>query len=222
MILNQKSGGSGNCPDAPDPSSGTVNFCNGQAQGAMTGWGWVALGELDTITDPTCDTDNHEITKANPCTSTTNWDWNSTPDALCINASIPALPASPVQADYDANWGVQIGVSSSEPPADKGGTTLGDTFASVAISYTGTPSTGLRAELHRLGDIDDITYCANIQSSGTSIALTAFNTHCWDNGGDGLTEADIPNIDKVGIQVSSGSKEITVEKLCLTKVEFMK
>jgi hypothetical protein len=43
---------------------------------------------------------------------------------------------------------------------------------------------------------------------------------CWDSTGTNLTDADIPNVDEVSVQVSSTAAAITVDKLCLTKVEF--
>jgi hypothetical protein len=224
------SSGSGNCGAAP--SGGAVNFCNGKAQGLMSGYGWVALGTLDNLSDPTCDTTKTPITKAAACTTTTNW---STADGLCISGTIPGLPASPVQADYDANWGLEIGVNTSEPPVAKGGTTLGGAYTSVALTFTGTPTTGLRAEIHRKGDGDSGVFCANISSSGTPISLASFSTQCWGGCPGGtpapagikdtsvcypLTAADVPNIDLVGVQVSSTAAPITVSNLCLTNVEF--
>jgi len=202
-------GSSGSCS-----GSGNICFSNGQAQGAMTGWGWVALGSLDSISDPTCDTDKHAITKANACTTTTNW---STSSSLCISGSIPALPAAPLQADYDNNWGVQIGVNSSDPT----GTTLGGSYSTITYTVTGTPSSGLRAELHRKGDPDATTYCHDM-TSGTSIKLTDFNTKCYDSPADGvqLTSSDVGNLDKVGVQVSSTQQAIAVTNLCLTGVQF--
>ena len=210
-------GGSSGGGGAAQASGNTVTFKTGQAQGAMTGWGWVALGTLDTITDPTCDTAKAAITKATACTTTTNW---NAPDALCINANIPALPSSPVQKDYDENWGVMVGLNSSDPPADKGGSTLGQTFDSITFNLSGSPITGLRGEIHIKGDDDNTVYCANIVS-GRAVVLTDFNTKCWgDTTTVKLTSDKITNIDKVGVQVSSGSAAITVASLCLKSVSF--
>jgi hypothetical protein len=212
-------GQGGGTPGTCDPaaSGNATNFCNGRAQGLFKGWGWVALGALDTITDPTCDTGKAAITKAVPCTTTTNW---STNNDLCISGSIPALPASPVQKDYDDNWGVQIGLNSDEPPAASGGATIGLSSASaVNFTVSGTPATGLRAMLHRKGDSDDTTYCANM-TSGVKISITAFNTKCWDGSGTGLTTSDLPNLDKAGVQVSSTASPITVTNLCLKSIVF--
>jgi len=170
----------------------------------------------DMLTDPTCDTDKHVIDSAHACTTTTNW---STSDSLCMSGKIPALPATPLQSDYDNNWGIQIGVNTSEPP----GLTLGKSYASIAITISGKPTTGLRAELHVKGEPAGQTYCADM-TSGEAIQLSKFNQECWNGdaaaSSKALSSDNIANIDKVGIQVSSGSAEIPVEKLCLQSIEF--
>jgi hypothetical protein len=182
----------------------------------MTGYGWVALGSLDTLSDPTCDTDKHTIDSAHACTTTTNWNSSS---SLCLSGTIPALPAMPFQSDYDNNWGIQLGVNTSEPP----GVTLGKTHASIAITISGSPSTGLRAELHVKGEPAGQTYCSDL-TSGTAIQLSTFNQECWNGASAAASKAlssdNIPNIDKVGIQVSSTQNEIKVENLCLQSIVF--
>jgi hypothetical protein len=78
----------------------------------------------------------------------------------------------------------------------------------------------MRAEIHRLGDPDATTYCATT-TSGTPITLTTFNTACWDNTGTALKATDLPNIDKIGLQVSADtSNSYTVTNLCLTSIAF--
>ena len=194
------------------PTGDNVTFVNGQAQGAMVGWGWVALGSQDSLTSPTCDTALAPITNAAPCTTATNW---STANSLCITGNIPALPAVPVQSDYDNNWGLQIGVNAKEPSD-----AIGTAFASVTISVIGNPSTGLRAEIHRKGDPDATTYCASFVS-GVPISATSFNTKCWGDATTvALTAADTSNVDKIGVQVSSGAAAIPVSALCLTGITF--
>jgi hypothetical protein len=229
---NGGSTGGGSCPSTP--SGGTVNFCNGKAQGAMTGVGWVTLGSSDSISDPTCDTDKHAITKANACTTTTNW---SSSDGLCTSGSIPALPATPVQSDYDNNFGIEIGVNTSQPSdAGAGGPTLGGSYTSVTFTVSGTPTTGLRAQVHRLGDGDKGVFCATM-TSGTPILLSSFNTQCW-NGSScptssqapagfndtntcySLTAADIANIDHAHVLVFATPSAITVTDLCLKSIVF--
>jgi hypothetical protein len=209
-------GGAGGGGAGCTSSDTKVCFKDGQAQGPMTGWGWIALGSLDTLTDPTCDTDKHVIDNAHACTTTTNW--NSS-DGLCMSGTIPALPAEPFQSDYDNNWGIQIGVNTSEPV----GTTLGKSYTSIAITVAGSPSTGLRAELHVKGEPAGQTYCAEM-TSGKPIQFSTFNQACWDGAtaapSKALSKDNIQNVDKVGIQVSSTQKEIKVENLCLQSIVF--
>jgi hypothetical protein len=205
-------GGSNTCGAAP--SDNAVAFCKGQAAGAMTGWGWVALGSADTITDPTCDTGKAAITSAAACLTATNWNQS---DALCMSGTVPALSDAPTDSEYSSNWGVQIGVNAKDPNA-----ALGDHgYKTITLTVTGAPSTGLRALIHRSGDDDGTSYCAPM-TSGSPLTLTSFNNKCWDSSGDDLTDADVPNIDKVSVQVTSTATAITVDKLCLTKVEFGK
>jgi hypothetical protein len=216
-------GGSTGTPGACTPSADGVCFSTGKASGVLSGYGWIALGSLDTASSPVCDnskgtgTASDPITNANACTTTTVW---SSSDALCISGNIPALPATPAQTDYDNNWGLQIGVNSSDPA----GTPIGSSasYTTVTFNLTGTPLTGLRAELHRQGDPAGTTYCASLVN-GKAITLTSFSTQCYGGTNDiKLTTADIPNIDKVGVQVSSTGTAITVSSLCLTSVQFGK
>jgi hypothetical protein len=208
-------GGSGGKSGACTPGTNGVCFSEGKAVGLMTGYGFVALGSLDTITSPTCDTGT-SISKATPCTAATIWSSNN---ALCMTGSIPALPASPQQSDYDNNWGLQVGANTSEPS----GTALGSSatsYKTITLTVTGAPLAGLRAEIHRLGDPEDATYCAKM-TSNTAINLTSFSTECYGGSNDvKLTTADIPKIDKISIQVSATSSAITVTDLCLTSIQF--
>ena len=188
----------------------TVTFSAGAAVGPMTGWGWIALGALDTATSPDCG--GTPITKAAPCLTSTSW---NVTDALCITGTIPALPPAPVlQTDYDANWGLQIGVNAN---ADET-IALGQSFSTIAVTVDGSPATGLRVELHRQGDPAATTYCAT--NTGAAMNLTSFNTACWDGSGTAFTADDASQIDKVGIQVSSTKAAITVSNLCLKSITF--
>jgi len=215
------SGGSGSGSGGTSGSSCTSSetktcFKDGKADGTLKGYGWIALGAQDQLTDPTCDTDHKVIDSTHACTTTTNW---STSDSLCMSGKIPALPATPAQLDYDNNWGIQIGVNTSEPP----GITLGKTYTSIAITISGSPSTGLRAELHVKGEPAGQTYCADM-TSGQAIDLSKFNQECWNGDSAASSKAlsmdNITNIDKVGIQVSSTMMDISVDKLCLQSIEF--
>jgi hypothetical protein len=188
-----------------------VTFASGKAAGAMTGYGWVALGTADTISSPTCGTAT--ITNAAPCLTSTTW--NST-TALCITGSVPALSAT--APDYTGNWGVSVGVNSS----DATGGTLGQTFSSITIAVSGSPSSGLRAIIHRASDPVTTSYCLAMTSG--AMTLTSFNTKCYDATPDGvaLTASDVPNIDKISVQVSSTTSAIIVSSLCITGITFAK
>ena len=50
--------------------------------------------------------------------------------------------------------------------------------------------------------------------------LTALNTKCWDGSGEALASADVPTIDRVGIQIPSAFSAISLGNLCLTKIVF--
>jgi hypothetical protein len=193
------------------PSGNIVTFANGMARGAMTGVGWVAMGTVESLVSPTCA--GAPITNAAPCT-TTRTVWNN-PSALCVTGMIPALPAVPTAVEYATNWGIQVGAS-----AGNFNSVVGLSFSAITVFVTGSPATGLRAELHRLGDPDSTFYCANLMS-GAKIPVTAFNTSCWDGSGTALTLADAPRIDKISVQVSSVTlSPIPVNNLCLTRIVF--
>ena len=196
------------------------SFKGGQASGLFSGYGWVALGKDDTLTSPTCDEAEDPITNEEPCNTKTTWAEGGD-GKLCMTGSIPALPSSPVQADYDNNWGVQIGVNATEPP-DEAGDKMSD-YKTVTLTFSGAPKSGLRAMVHRKGDGDATTYCLDSIKSGVALDLAKFNTKCW---GETPTVKfsvpdDLPKIDKIGLQVSSSSSKIDVD-LCLEKVEFGK
>jgi len=194
------------------PNAGTVvTVANGQAQGAMTGYGWVALGPLDTVTDPTCSSPLGPITGATTC-DLTLW---STPSAYCVSGYLPAVLNT---ADYANNWGIQLGINST--PATGG--VLGQPFATISVSMTGAPQTGLRFVAHRRGDVAAATYCAAM--TGLPVAFTSFNTACWDAAGSGtqMTAADVPNLDLVGVMVPSAPTAVTLSNLCLVGITFGK
>ncbi|MGA9657387.1 MAG: hypothetical protein WBP56_10200 [Polyangia bacterium] len=198
------------------PSGTTVTFASGKAAGAMTGYGWVALGVSDTISDPTCGANKAAITNAAPCAADPNWSGTG----LCISGSVPALPAAPTSTDYSNNWGVSVGVNATDTTPSGG---LGQSFSSVTITVSGSPSSGLRAMVHRKGDADATSYCATL-TSGTAMPLTSFSTTCYTpaSPGTAITATDVPNIDKISVQVSSGSAAIPVSSLCITGITFAK
>jgi len=217
-------GGGGQIPEGKscEPGENDICFSKGQALGVMTGWGYVALGSVDTVTSPVCDNTangggaSEEITKEQPCPENGGKTmWKDPDKGLCLTGSIPVV----VGGDYTGNWGVQIGWNSSDPA----GTPIGKTFSTVTFNWTGTVdpiNNAMRGELHRQGDSAETTYCATVRS-GESISLTAFNTKCWDKTGVDLTSDDIAKIDKAGLQVSADDKKAyTITDLCVTKVSF--
>jgi hypothetical protein len=195
------------------PNAGTsMTIANGQAQGAMTGFGWVALGSADTVTDPTCSSPPGPITGGSTCDFTL---WSS-PTAYCVTGYLPAVVSS---ADYSTNWGIQVGVDSTPAEGDR---VLGQSFTSVSAQLTGVPLTGLRLIVHRKGDPVGTTYCANM-TSGLLVAFTTFNTACWSpTTGTYLAATDVPILDQVSVQVPSGTSAVTISNLCLAGFTFAK
>lgn len=200
------------------PSGNAVTFNTGKASGAMTGYGWIAMGPQDSASSPTCGTSATAITSTTPCLTSTTW---SSASSLCISGTIPMVTGTP--ADYTDDWGLQIGVNATDatPSGTLGSNAASFTKITFTTSGAVAPTTAaIRAEIHRLGDPDATTYCANM-TSGTPITLTAFNTACWDGSGTSLTSADITNIDKVGVQISSDtSSAYTVTNYCLSGISF--
>jgi hypothetical protein len=188
-------------------SGNTVTFVNGRAQGPMTGWGWIALGALDTVSTPTC-ADGSPVTSGTECSS---YAW-PTSAGLCMSGAVPAV----VGSDYADNWGILMSAGVSDPQ----GGPLGRSFQSILFNVSGRPQSDLRGAVHRKGDPQDVNYCAAIVSGG-AVMFTAFNTVCWGGGsGTPLTLADVPNLDWIGLQVVSGPSAINVSNLCLTSLVF--
>jgi hypothetical protein len=207
---------SGPLPMDTGPNN-VVTFNSGKGVGAMTGYGWVALGSADYVSSPTCGAGaGAAITASAPCLAQTNWG-TANPTALCVTGSIPSTTTSP---NTSTNWGIQVGLNAKDP--DSSG--IGQTFKTVTVKASNVPTGTIRIEIHRRGDSDGSTYCATWTNSTTSVALTSFNTNCWDTTGatgTKLTEADLPKIDKVGLQVSpSTADNITLTNLCLQSITF--
>lgn len=196
-------------PDAANPGGKVVSIVDGQAQGAMTGWGWVDLGADDTVTDPLC-LDPYGPIEAGVSCMDTLW---STSSAFCVSGYIPAL--DPDAPDYTYNWGIRINVGAT---ADGAGT-LGQSFSSLALSLTGSPQSGLRVNVHRKGDPSGTVYCA-AATAGTYVSFSSFNTDCWDDSGKSLSSADVATIDRISLLVPSDFSSITVSDLCLTGITF--
>jgi hypothetical protein len=219
------SGGNTDCPDSPGDDE--VNFCNGKAQGVMAGYAYIALGKLDTATDPKCAEDSsdtsttREITKDSPCPNTGTTVWKSA-DSLCISGTIPVVTGG----DYTSNWGLQIGVNTIDPPATSSGEgTLNKDYSSITVFTTGTiepKNTAIRVVIHTVDMAAEANpYCATMKESGKAISLESFNTACWDGSGDSLSLDKVKDIDKIGVQISSDtSNEYKVTDYCLTGYKF--
>ncbi|MGA7742621.1 MAG: hypothetical protein WBP56_17815 [Polyangia bacterium] len=222
-------GGTTAAGGSPAAGGNTVTFSSGQAQGPMTGYAYVALGPQDSISDPVCNptatagASTQQISNTTPCPTTGQTVWDSA-TALCISGSIPKVQddtAFPT-GDYTADWGLQIGVNTSNPP----GTTLGTSYSTIALNINPsavTPAnTAIRAIIHLVSMTATANpYCATITTSGAPIPLTSFNTACWDNSGTALLATDVPNIDKVGVQISSDlTNAYTVSGFCLNSIVF--
>jgi hypothetical protein len=230
-------GGAGTCSD---PAADATNFCNGKAQGVLKGYAYIALGKGDTATDPKCAEDSTKPTVTRPITSADNTPSGACPttgttvwkasDSLCISGTVPPV----VGSDYKGYWGLQIGVNTVDPPATAAGSgTLGTTYSTIALTTTGTISPTnqqIRVIIHVVNmaatakNPDNNPYCATMSASGKVLNLTSFNTACWDpSTGDSLSASDIPNIDKIGIQISSDTATTyTVTDYCLTGIQFGK
>jgi Tetratricopeptide repeat len=171
------------------------------------------FGAQDTVTAPTCG--GEKLTAGSFCNSLT---WTSK-DALCISGSIPALPVSPTTADYNDNWGISLGINATEAT----GGTLGQSYSSIAFTLTGAPLAGLRAQLHKKGESDAVSYCAAL-TPGTPLPLTSFSTNCFNDSSSGtaIKATDVPNIDKLNVQVYSSTSPIAISNLCLTGITLIK
>jgi hypothetical protein len=128
-----------------------------------------------------------------------------------MSGSVPAVAGT----DYDSYWGESIGINATDPAS--GG--LNQAHTSIAFTFTGTPTSGLRATAHVIGKSKE--YCFEGVVSGTAIAFTDFNTTCWDKtGGVALAAADVAKIDKIALQVSADKTAITVADLCISGITF--
>jgi hypothetical protein len=242
--------GSGGSP--PPAPSDEVTFKDGKAQGPMTGYAYIALGKQNSETSPLCEEDPNDpndpnnpysflrpITAPDPntcdkphatCPTDGRTIWNS-PTALCITGLIPKVQG----VDYTSDWGLQIAMNASDPPADKGGQTLGRNYSTITYEITPeaiTPTNNaVRAVIHLVSqECFADPYCATIPVSGAVLKLTEFNTECWNGPVCGagaackqLKPEDVPNIDKVGVQISSDiNNDYIVNNFCLNNIKFGK
>ena len=252
------SGGSSGTGSGGSTGGGdTVTFADGRAQGPMTGYAFLSLGPSDSASSPVCAEDPNNPTNTRPiagpavgkcdepgktCPTTGMTVWNAK-DTLCISGSIPVVTPDTAypSGDYKINWGLQIGVNTSDPPADNSGNgkTLQASYSTVTLTVNPkavTPTNpAIRAFVHLVTQLcTDNPYCATIQESGPPFApltLTDFNTECWAGkkcaAGSTtcfqLKPEDVPNIDKAGVQISSDITNLyTVDNFCLQQIAFAK
>jgi hypothetical protein len=210
--------------EAIEPASlaASVAFAHGRAQGAMSGYGYVSLGVLDSVTSPTCGgMPIGSLAPSEPPVTfnSTCWPnaitWASS-SALCVSGQIPAWAPSPSYMDYLINWGILVGAATRDPVQG-----IGVSYRTVALTVTGGECSPLLAVVHLADDPSNLVYCASM-TSGMPIRLSSFNTECYFGSGTALAPSDIPKIDRVAVQVPSRRTAVTLEDFCLTKIEFGK
>jgi hypothetical protein len=209
-------GGDGTNSSPGTCASDSVCIVGGQVRGLFSGSGWVDMGLNDSLTDPTCGVDKHAITTENACASQFNWNSET---ALCMTGSVSGLPGTASDAEYDASWGVEIGIGGRDQ-SEAIGTALAK-YSMVTFFFTGPPTVWTRATLHRKGDPKTKTYCIDSVKSGRALYLARFNTKCW---GDVTTVVlqpeDYPKIDYFALRSPPLQETSTVDNLCLTGLSF--
>jgi hypothetical protein len=198
----------------------SVAFAQGRAQGAMSGYGYVSFGVLDSVTSPTCGgmpigslaPSEPPVTFNSTCwPSAITW---SSSSALCVTGQIPAWSPSPSYMDYLINWGILVGAATRDP--EQG---IGVSYRTVALTVTGGEWGPMFTVVHLADDPANVVYCAAM-TSGTAVKLSSFNTECFFGSGTALSAGDVPRIDKVAVQVPSRRTAVTLKDFCLTKIEF--
>jgi hypothetical protein len=210
--------------EAVEPVSlaASVAFAQGRAQGAMSGYGYVSLGVLDSVTSPTCGgMPIGSLAPSEPPVTFNSTCWPnaitwSSPGALCVSGQIPAWSPSPSYMDYLINWGILVGAATREPVQG-----IGVSYRTVALTVTGGECGPMLAVVHLADDPANVVYCAAM-TSGTPIKLSSFNTECFFGSGIALSPGDVAKIDKVAVQVPSRRTAVTLKDFCLTKIEFGK
>jgi hypothetical protein len=212
-----------------------VCFSTGQASGLMTGYGWIAMGQFNSATQPVCDntanggTASQTISKAAPCPATGGKTvWNTPNQGLCITGSVPKVgtTAGVTGPDYTGYWGLEVGANADAST----GTIDISGYTSVSFNYTDAALTPahpgiVRGEIHVKGHVPaDESYCALLTGPGKGSLLTSFNTQCWVGGaGIALTAADMKNVDQMGVQISSDvTTDYTATNFCWSGVTFTK
>jgi hypothetical protein len=197
-----------------------ATFVSGRAQGALTGYGYVSLGVVDSITSPTCN--GMQIGGLAPSDPPVTFNSTCRPSAitwgsatgLCVSGTIPGWSSYSSHMDSMIDWGIMVGVATRQPVQ-----TMGVSYGSIALTVSGWNSESVLAVVHLADDASNLTYCASM-TSGVAIKLQSFNTECIFSSGRGLADKDVERIDKIGVQVPSSRSVITLSDFCLTKIEF--
>ena len=212
----------GNDADIAGGKNLEATFVSGRAQGALSGYGYVSLGVVDSVTSPTCN--GMQIGGISPSMPPVTFNstcrpsaitWGS-PTGLCVSGSIAGWSSNPSHVDYLIDWGIMVGVATREPVQE-----LGVAYSRITLTVSGWNSDALLAVVHLADDASNLTYCARM-TSGNSIRLSSFNTECSFGNGKSLFDKDVEKIDKIGVQVPASQSSITLSDFCLTKIEFAK
>ena len=203
------------------PSNSTVaTFVSGRAQGALSGYGYVSLGVVDSITSPTCN--GMQIGGLAPSDPPVTFNSTCRPSAitwgsatgLCVSGTIPGWSSYSSHMDSMIDWGIMVGVATRQPVE-----AMGVSYGSITLTVSGWSSESLLAVVHLADDANNLTYCASM-TSGVAIKLRSFNTECFFGSGRSLADNDVERIDKIGVQVPSSRSVITLSDFCLTKIEL--
>ena len=215
-------GGAGVVSGVLGNGSAEATFVSGRGQGAMSGYGYVSLGVVDSVTSPTCN--GMQIGGLAPSTPPVTFNSTCRPSGitwgsatgLCVSGSIPGWSSHSSYINYMIDWGIMVGAAVREPVQ-----AIGVSYRSIALTVSGWDADSLFAVVHLADDASNLTYCAWMRSV-EAIDLSSFNTECFFKSGTSLAADDVQRIDKVGVHVSSDQSEITLSDFCLTKVEFAK
>jgi len=199
-----------------------ATFVSGRAQGALSGYGYVSLGVVDSVTSPTCN--GMQIGGISPSMPPVTFNSTCRPSAitwgsatgLCVSGAVAGWSSNPSYVDTMIDWGIMVGVATREPVQ-----AIGIAYSSITLTVSGSNSDALFAVVHLADDANNLTYCARM-TSGNAVKLSSFNTECLFGNGKSLCEKDLDRIDKIGVQVPSSQSPITLTDFCLTKIEFAK
>jgi hypothetical protein len=115
--------------------------------------------------------------------------------------------------DSARNWGAEIGVDVSSPR----GRTLGGTYRSVSLTFTGDPPNGARLQVI---DGRGSAYCADGYTSGTTVTAVDLTTSCWSATATHTPLPGLSDIVEVELRIKSGKTAATIANVCVTAIDF--